>query len=161
MDGTDAWITIAEAAVVLRLSERQTWRYTAGDQPQIRKKRQGRQVFLHRRDVAALARDLEHARAPQPRPEPPPPPPPPDLSLLLPPLDDQPDPLTVGELITLPEAAYYAGIAPAALRNYALRGRLRARRLGTQWVTTRAAVDEYLASRRRGDSDQMWGASES
>jgi excisionase family DNA binding protein len=59
----------------------------------------------------------------------------------------QTDPLAVGELISLQEAAEYAGITKEALRNYVRRGRLRARKLGSQWVTTRAAIDEYLTSR--------------
>jgi excisionase family DNA binding protein len=59
----------------------------------------------------------------------------------------QTNPLTIGELLTLQEAAEYAGITKEALRNYVRRGRLRARKLGSQWVTTRAAVDVYLASR--------------
>ncbi len=66
------------------------------------------------------------------------------------PADNQPDaldPLTVGELITLQEAAEYAELTRDALQGYIRRGRLRARKLGSQWVTTRAAVDAYLASR--------------
>jgi len=57
------------------------------------------------------------------------------------------DPLTVGELITLAEAAAYAGLSHKSLRNYVLLGRLKAKKLGSQWVTTHAAVDAYLASR--------------
>ena len=57
------------------------------------------------------------------------------------------DPLTVGELISLAEAAEYAGLEKSTLHNYARRGRLKAKRLGPIWVTTRAATDEYLASR--------------
>lgn len=60
---------------------------------------------------------------------------------------DTPDPLTVGELITLQEAAAHAGLAYETLLNYVRRGRLRARKMGWMWVTTRSAVDEYLASR--------------
>lgn len=59
----------------------------------------------------------------------------------------QTDPLTVGELISLEEAADYAGLTRKSLRNYALKGRFRAKKLGSQWVTTRAAIDEYMASR--------------
>jgi excisionase family DNA binding protein len=58
-----------------------------------------------------------------------------------------PDPLTIGELISLQEAAAYAGLEKSTLHNYARRGRLKAKRLGPIWVTTRAAVDSYLASR--------------
>jgi excisionase family DNA binding protein len=57
------------------------------------------------------------------------------------------DPLTVGELITLAEAAEYAGLFKSTLHNYAKQGRLKAKKIGLYWVTTRAAVDEYLASR--------------
>ena len=57
------------------------------------------------------------------------------------------DPLTVGELITLAEAAEYAGFDKKSLHNYIKRGRLKAKKLGWQWVTTHAAVDEYLTSR--------------
>jgi excisionase family DNA binding protein len=58
-----------------------------------------------------------------------------------------PDPLTVGELITLAEAAEYAGLAHDTLINYVRRGRMKAKKMGPIWVTTYAAVDEYLASR--------------
>jgi len=57
------------------------------------------------------------------------------------------DPLTVGELISLQEAADYAGLARDSLQGYIKRGRLRAKKIGSQWVTTHAAIDEYLASR--------------
>ena len=60
---------------------------------------------------------------------------------------DTPDPLTIGDLISLQQAAEYAGLTKDTLHNYAKRGRLKAKRLGPIWVTTRAAVDEYLASR--------------
>jgi excisionase family DNA binding protein len=58
-----------------------------------------------------------------------------------------PDPLMIGELISLQQAAEYAGLTKDTLHNYAKRGRLKAKRLGPIWVTTRAAVDEYLQSR--------------
>ena len=57
------------------------------------------------------------------------------------------DPLTVGELISLREAAEYAGLTHDSLQGYIRRGRLKAKKLGSQWVTTHAAVDEYLQSR--------------
>src|SRR5262245_34985475 len=59
----------------------------------------------------------------------------------------QPDPLTVGELISLQEAAEYAGLSRDSLQGYIRRGRLKAKKIGWMWVTTRAAVDEYLLSR--------------
>jgi len=58
-----------------------------------------------------------------------------------------PDPLAIGELITLQEAAAYAGLTHDTLLNYVRRGRMRARKMGWMWVTTRAAVDAYLQSR--------------
>jgi excisionase family DNA binding protein len=58
-----------------------------------------------------------------------------------------PNPLAVGDLITLAEAAEYAGLTKGSLLVYAKSGRLKAKKLGSQWVTTQAAVDEYLASR--------------
>ena len=57
------------------------------------------------------------------------------------------DPLTVGELISLQEAAEYAGLTRDSLTGYIRRGRLKAKKLSSIWVTTRAAVDEYLRSR--------------
>ena len=60
---------------------------------------------------------------------------------------DAPDPLTIGELISLQEAAEYAGLAKRSLHNYSQQGRLKAKKIGRMWVTTRAAVDEYLQSR--------------
>ena len=57
------------------------------------------------------------------------------------------DPLPVGELISLQEAAEYAELAKDSLLVYAKNGRLKAKKIGSQWVTTRAAVDAYLTSR--------------
>ena len=58
-----------------------------------------------------------------------------------------PDPLTIGELLTLAEAAEYAGLTKGSLLVYAKNGRLKAKRRGWMWFTTQAAIDEYLASR--------------
>lgn len=58
-----------------------------------------------------------------------------------------PDPLSIGELISLQDAAEYAGLTKGTLHEYAKRGRLKAKKIGWMWVTTRAAIDEYLASR--------------
>jgi excisionase family DNA binding protein len=57
------------------------------------------------------------------------------------------DPLTVGELISLQQAAEYSGLKRDTLHNYARLGRLRAKKIGWQWLTTHAAIDEYLTSR--------------
>ena len=63
------------------------------------------------------------------------------------PHDEVPDPLTVGELISLQQAADYAGLKKDSLHDYIKRGRLKAKKIGRFWVTTQAAVDEYLLSR--------------
>ena len=57
------------------------------------------------------------------------------------------DPLTIGELITLQEAAEYAGLSKESIHSYVKKGRLNARKRGWMWFTTRAAVDAYLQSR--------------
>jgi excisionase family DNA binding protein len=59
----------------------------------------------------------------------------------------QPDPLTVGDLITLEEAAEYAGLSKESIHSYVKKGRLKARKRGWMWFTTQAAVEEYLLSR--------------
>lgn len=57
------------------------------------------------------------------------------------------DPLAVGELISLQQAAEYASLKKDSLHDYIKRGRLKAKKIGGFWVTTRAAIDEYLQSR--------------
>lgn len=57
------------------------------------------------------------------------------------------DLLAIGELISLQEAAEYAGLQKDSLHDYIKRGRLKAKKIGRFWVTTQAAVDEYLTSR--------------
>ena len=59
----------------------------------------------------------------------------------------QTDTLKIGELITLQEAAEYAGLSKESIHSYVKKGRLKARKRGWMWFTTRAAVDEYLQSR--------------
>jgi excisionase family DNA binding protein len=61
--------------------------------------------------------------------------------------NSQADPLTIGELITLQEAAEYAGLSKESIHSYVKKGRLKARKRGWMWFTTRAAVDAYLLSR--------------
>jgi excisionase family DNA binding protein len=57
------------------------------------------------------------------------------------------DLLTVGELISLQQAAEYAGLSKNSLLVYVRNQRLKAKKIGSQWVTTYAAVDAYLHSR--------------
>ena len=58
------------------------------------------------------------------------------------------DPLTIGELISLTEAADFSGLSAEYLRTIAVKGRLRAKRVGTQWATTKTAVEDYLKTRK-------------
>lgn len=54
------------------------------------------------------------------------------------------------ELMTLAQAAEYAGVPRRTLAYAAKQGYLRARRLGPRtWVTTRSAVDEWLHSDKK------------
>jgi len=53
------------------------------------------------------------------------------------------------ELITLAQAAERYGFRQHFLRSLARKGRLKARKLGSIWVTTIADVEAYLASRQR------------
>jgi hypothetical protein len=59
----------------------------------------------------------------------------------------QHDPLAIGELRPLKDLGAEGPLSYESLRKYARSGKLRARRLGYQWFSTRAAVDAYLASR--------------
>ena len=59
----------------------------------------------------------------------------------------QHDLLTIGELRPLTELGAEGPLSYESLRKYARSGKLRARRLGYQWFSTRAAIDAYLASR--------------
>ncbi|MBU0491028.1 MAG: helix-turn-helix domain-containing protein [Chloroflexi bacterium] len=55
---------------------------------------------------------------------------------------------SLSELLTLKEAAEYSGLSDYYLRDIAQSGRLRAYKIGHFWVTTRQAIDEYIATRR-------------
>lgn len=57
------------------------------------------------------------------------------------------DPLQNEELLSLADAAEYSGLSHEFLRQLAGKGRLRARKFGHYWLTTRVALDEYLQSR--------------
>jgi excisionase family DNA binding protein len=49
-------------------------------------------------------------------------------------------------LISLKEAAAQSGLSATHLRHLAEQGRLPARKIGRNWVTTTDAVAQYLAS---------------
>ena len=57
------------------------------------------------------------------------------------------DPLD--EVISLAEAARLSGLAPHTLTLQAEKGKLRARKLGHTWITTRHWLDAYLATHSR------------
>jgi hypothetical protein len=145
-DSTADYITIEEVAALLDLSSRQASRYGKGEGARLRTRRAGKRILYHRGDVESLARDFQVARTPPPPRESPPVP---EASPLLPPLEGRPDPLEVGSLISLAEAATYAKLSENSLRGYVMRGRLRAKKIGWMWVTTQTAVDEYLSSRQK------------
>jgi len=53
------------------------------------------------------------------------------------------------DLLTLREAAIIAGLTHATLRQQAIKGRLKAQKVGRDWTVTRKALDAYLANVRR------------
>ena len=65
------------------------------------------------------------------------------------------DPLTIGDLLTLQEAAGLHNIPYENIRRYARIGRLKAKKRGRDWFTTSAAVEEYLQSRRQGQRTDL------
>ena len=52
-------------------------------------------------------------------------------------------------LISLSQAAEMYGFNPVYLGELARKGRLRAQKVGASWVTTPAAVEEYVHSRKK------------
>lgn len=75
--------------------------------------------------------------------------------------DKNDDELQIEDLISLADAArLFPQLTQDALRRYAWSGRLRARKIGRNYVTTRRWVEEYLDSRHRGSrTDLQNGAS--
>jgi len=57
------------------------------------------------------------------------------------------DLLTIGPLIGLTEAAEKSGYHAGFLRQAIKRGRLKAKKIASDWLTTMAAVEEYKNSR--------------
>lgn len=52
------------------------------------------------------------------------------------------------EAISMAEAGQIAELSPSTLKNQAAAGRLQAKKVGPNWVTTRAWLQEYLDSRQ-------------
>jgi hypothetical protein len=57
--------------------------------------------------------------------------------------------------ITIVRAAEIAGLTPRTLRAVAKEGRLQARKLGPDWITTRRHLHTYLMGRRLGASKPL------
>ena len=53
------------------------------------------------------------------------------------------------DLITVTQAAKLYGFSRNYIRQLILRGRLKARKLGAQWVTTPADVEAFIKSRQK------------
>ena len=62
---------------------------------------------------------------------------------------DQQDQPRLNDLISLHEAAKLSGLSHDHLRRLAGNGELWAQKIGRNWVTTEAAVQAYLARRKR------------
>ena len=60
-------------------------------------------------------------------------------------------------LISLAEAAERSGLAHSTLRRYAWEGKLNAKKIGRDWLTTMADVEEYLEGRQRKREDHLTG----
>ena len=57
------------------------------------------------------------------------------------------DPLTIGELITMSEAAHLTGFNSSFLGRLAAKGKLKAKKSGGIWLTTIAAIENYKENR--------------
>lgn len=62
-------------------------------------------------------------------------------------------PLDQEQLISLSEAAAIAKLHPDHLRKLAQKGYLRAKKIGRNWVTSEAAVAEYLGDSMKRSRD--------
>lgn len=59
------------------------------------------------------------------------------------------------ELISLSEAAAICGMTRQHLSLLARRGKLNARKIGRDWLTTRAAVEEYMRDAAKRSNDPL------
>ncbi len=59
--------------------------------------------------------------------------------------------ISASDLISLSRASEISGIRHECLRVFAQRGRIKAVKIGSDWMTTPAALEEYMNTpRRRG-----------
>ena len=63
--------------------------------------------------------------------------------------ESNPDQPSWDELITLKEAAKFSGLSYSHMRRLAREGTIWAKKMGTTWLTTEHAVNQYLARDRR------------
>lgn len=133
----DDYITLGEAAKLLQISTRQVRRYSKGEKPSLRTQQEGGRLLYLRSDVLSLAHSfaLKQSQA--------------SGSSSAPEVQSQ-DPAIRSELRPLKELAAEFSVNYNTLRDAAADGRLQAEKLGPIYVTSRQAVEVYLASRRRG-----------
>jgi hypothetical protein len=62
---------------------------------------------------------------------------------------DESPPDELAEIITLVEAAALCGLSPHTLSQQAEKGKLRGRKVGHTWITTRRCLAEYLEQHAR------------
>jgi Helix-turn-helix domain len=60
---------------------------------------------------------------------------------------EEQEPLPAADLRPLKELAKEFSLSYNSLRQYAYTGRIRAVKFGSQWASTRRAIEEYLATR--------------
>lgn len=62
-------------------------------------------------------------------------------------------PINIDQLVSLAQLAAEYSLAEAHLRKLAISGRLSATKIGRNWAATRAAVEDYLDSRKYNAKD--------
>lgn len=58
------------------------------------------------------------------------------------------DPLAIGELISVSQAAALSGFSRGYIHDIIKSGRLKAKKIGNNWVTTLAAIEDYKRTRK-------------
>jgi len=57
--------------------------------------------------------------------------------------------LTIGDLISLADAAKIYGFDQDYLRQLIHKGRLQAQKIGRNWITSRSEMEKYVTSRKK------------
>ena len=63
--------------------------------------------------------------------------------------NDKPSHIGLDDLISLEEAADYSGLSASHIRLLVRSGEIHGKKIGRNWVTTRQAVDNYVARGQR------------